>query len=75
MLSLVEAGDHAARPVLASLAADGGRAYTIGITGAPGAGKSSLTDRLVGLIRALRRLGGGARGRPVEPAHGRRHPR
>jgi LAO/AO transport system kinase len=51
LLTLVEAGDDAARPVLASLAADGGRAYTIGITGAPGAGKSSLVDRLVGVIR------------------------
>jgi LAO/AO transport system kinase len=52
LLSLVEAGDAAARPVLASLAGDSGRAYTIGVTGAPGAGKSSLTDRLVGVIRS-----------------------
>jgi LAO/AO transport system kinase len=52
LLSLVEAGDASARPVLASLAADGGHAYTIGITGAPGAGKSSLTDRLVAGIRS-----------------------
>ena len=28
-----------------------GRAYTIGITGPPGAGKSTLTDRVVGRIR------------------------
>ena len=53
MLTLVEAGDVAARPAVASLDADAGRAYTVGITGAPGAGKSSLTDRLVGLLRAL----------------------
>jgi LAO/AO transport system kinase len=53
MLTLVEAGDDAARPAVASLVADAGRAYTVGITGAPGAGKSSLTDRLVGLLRAL----------------------
>jgi LAO/AO transport system kinase len=52
LLTLVEAGDVAARPVLASLASDGGTAYTIGITGAPGSGKSSLADRLVGVIRA-----------------------
>jgi LAO/AO transport system kinase len=52
MLSLVEAGDEAARTALASLAADAGHAYTIGITGAPGAGKSSLTDRLIGLLRS-----------------------
>jgi LAO/AO transport system kinase len=52
LLSLVEAGDAAARPVLASLAGESRRAYTIGVTGAPGAGKSSLTDRLVGVIRS-----------------------
>ena len=52
MLSLVEAGDEAARPAIASLASDGGHAYTIGVTGAPGAGKSSLTDRLVGVVRS-----------------------
>jgi LAO/AO transport system kinase len=53
MLSLVESGDVAARPAIASLTAAGGHAYTVGITGAPGAGKSSLTDRLVTLLRAL----------------------
>ena len=29
-----------------------GGAYTIGVTGAPGSGKSTLTDKLIGLIRA-----------------------
>ena len=29
-----------------------GRAWTIGITGSPGAGKSTLTDRLIGAFRA-----------------------
>jgi LAO/AO transport system kinase len=29
-----------------------GRAYVVGLTGAPGAGKSSLTDRLIGAFRA-----------------------
>jgi LAO/AO transport system kinase len=53
MLSLVEAGDVAARPAIASLSAGGGHAHTIGITGAPGAGKSSLTDRLVTVVRSL----------------------
>jgi LAO/AO transport system kinase len=51
MLTLVESGDVSARPALASLVGNGGHAYTIGVTGAPGAGKSSLTDRLLGLIR------------------------
>jgi LAO/AO transport system kinase len=52
MLTLVEAGDQDARPAIASLVAGAGQAYTIGMTGAPGAGKSSLTDRLVGHLRA-----------------------
>jgi LAO/AO transport system kinase len=53
LLSLIEAGDEAARIAAASLTAHGGHAYTIGITGAPGAGKSSLTNRLVGVLRSL----------------------
>ena len=53
LLSLIEAGDEAARTAVASLTAHGGHAYTIGITGAPGAGKSSLTNRLVGVLRSL----------------------
>jgi LAO/AO transport system kinase len=52
LLSLIEAGDEAARTAVASLVPDGGQAYTIGITGAPGAGKSSLIDRLVGIVRS-----------------------
>lgn len=30
----------------------GGRAYTVGLTGAPGAGKSTLTDRLIAVVRS-----------------------
>src|SRR5262245_29508802 len=52
MLTLVESGDTSARPAIASLVGEGGQAYAIGLTGAPGAGKSSLTDGLLGLIRA-----------------------
>jgi LAO/AO transport system kinase len=52
LLTLVEAGDEAARSAIASLTAAGGQAYTIGITGAPGAGKSSLTDRLIAVLRS-----------------------
>jgi LAO/AO transport system kinase len=37
---------------LAALYPSTGRAYSVGITGAPGAGKSTLTDRLVARIRA-----------------------
>jgi LAO/AO transport system kinase len=53
LLSLIEAGDEAARTAASLLSADGARGYTIGITGAPGAGKSSLTNRLIGVLRSL----------------------
>lgn len=51
VLSLVEAGGSAAAQVDALVHGRGGAAYTVGITGAPGAGKSTLTDRLVAIAR------------------------
>ena len=52
LLSVVEAGGDNARVAASLLHPHTGRAWSIGITGAPGAGKSTLTDRLVGRIRA-----------------------
>jgi LAO/AO transport system kinase len=54
LISLVEKGGDAAVEAVARLYPRTGRAYTVGITGAPGAGKSTITDRLVA---ALRRAG------------------
>ena len=51
MISLVETGGEPAQAALAALYPSTGRAYSVGITGAPGAGKSTLTDRLVARIR------------------------
>ena len=51
LISLVEAGGASARAVAAATIPHAGRAWTVGITGAPGAGKSTLTD---GLVRELR---------------------
>jgi GTPase len=47
LISVVETGGDAAVAAVARLYPRTGRAYTVGITGAPGAGKSTLTDRLV----------------------------
>ena len=51
LLSVVEQGGERAR-LAATLAYPlGGNTYTIGLTGAPGAGKSTLTDRLIAAAR------------------------
>jgi LAO/AO transport system kinase len=52
LLSLVEEGGTSARAVVAATTPHTGNAWTVGITGAPGAGKSTLTDRLVKCMRA-----------------------
>jgi LAO/AO transport system kinase len=52
LISLVEQGGEAARAVVARLHPYTGRAWSIGMTGAPGAGKSTLTDRLVRRVRS-----------------------
>jgi LAO/AO transport system kinase len=51
LISLVEQGGEQAREVGRLTYPLGGNAYTVGITGAPGSGKSTLTDRLVAEIR------------------------
>jgi LAO/AO transport system kinase len=47
-----------------------GRAYVIGLTGAPGAGKSSLTDRLIARLRAAGRKVGVVAVDPTSPFTG-----
>jgi LAO/AO transport system kinase len=51
LVSLVERGGEPGLAV-ARLAYRGPVPYTIGLTGAPGAGKSTLTDRLITLVRS-----------------------
>src|SRR3954453_2990044 len=51
LLSLVERGGRPARDVGALTYPLGGQTYTVRITGAPGAGKSTLTNRLIEVIR------------------------
>ncbi len=51
LISLVEAGGDTATSAVGRLYLSTGSAFTIGMTGAPGSGKSTLTDKLISLIR------------------------
>lgn len=50
-ISLIENGSAESAGLTAAVFRHTGNAYSIGITGAPGAGKSTLTDRLIEVIR------------------------
>ena len=52
LLSIVERGGDSARAVARSVFPRSGRAHTVGITGAPGAGKSTLTNALCSVVRS-----------------------
>jgi LAO/AO transport system kinase len=52
LISLVENQSPQLRPVLAALVADRGRARVVGVTGAPGVGKSTTVAGLVTVLRS-----------------------
>jgi LAO/AO transport system kinase len=52
LITLVEEGRDGSDTLLSSAFAAAVPAHRIGLTGSPGAGKSTLTDRLISLIRA-----------------------
>ncbi|HLZ20652.1 MAG TPA: methylmalonyl Co-A mutase-associated GTPase MeaB [Ktedonobacterales bacterium] len=54
VVTLIENNAPDARPILAKLHTHGGKAHVVGMTGSPGAGKSTLVTQLV---RELRRRG------------------
>ena len=53
LLSLVERGGPEAREISRLSYPRAGGAYTVGLTGAPGAGKSTLTSATIGHLRSL----------------------
>lgn len=53
LLSLIERGGESGREVGRLAYPHSGSAYTVGLTGAPGAGKSTLTSATIGHLRAL----------------------
>ena len=52
LITRAESGVAEVRPALASAYRLAGRAHTIGVTGVPGSGKSTLVSRLVAALRA-----------------------
>ncbi|MFH2114820.1 MAG: methylmalonyl Co-A mutase-associated GTPase MeaB, partial [Spirochaetota bacterium] len=51
-ITMVEREDPARLAVLKAINTDTGQAHIVGITGPPGAGKSTLTDKLLGELRS-----------------------
>jgi LAO/AO transport system kinase len=69
-MSLVEDESAAGASLMRDLFAHTGRAYVIGVTGTPGAGKSTLVDRLIGEVRASGRTVGVIAVDPTSPFTG-----
>ena len=53
LLSMIEQGGDDARAVGRLSYPRGGHSYTVGLTGAPGAGKSTLTSSIIGHLRKM----------------------
>jgi LAO/AO transport system kinase len=69
-ISLVEDEPEPAQRLLAALFPHAGRSLVVGVTGPPGAGKSSLVDRLTALLRAEGRSVGVVAVDPSSPFSG-----
>jgi len=69
-ISLVENEAEPAQRLLAALFPHAGRSLVVGVTGPPGAGKSSLVDRLTALLRAEGRSVGVVAVDPSSPFSG-----
>ncbi|MAY96011.1 methylmalonyl Co-A mutase-associated GTPase MeaB [uncultured Nocardioides sp.] len=70
LVSLVEDESPLLRPVMAALAPHTGRAHVVGLTGAPGVGKSTSTNALIGALRAAGRTVGVLAVDPSSPFSG-----
>jgi LAO/AO transport system kinase len=70
LMRLIDDAQPAAEPELRALFPSTGRAQLVGITGNPGAGKSTLVDRLISHLRALGKTVGVVAVDPTSPFTG-----
>jgi len=70
LVTLIEAGEEVGERALAELFATTGRAHIVGITGPPGAGKSTLVNALIGAYRGVDRTVGVVAIDPTSPLSG-----
>lgn len=70
LMTLVERDGREVGPILEAIAPQLGHAFTIGVTGPPGAGKSSLVDSLITLMRAAQKTVGVVAIDPSSPFSG-----
>jgi LAO/AO transport system kinase len=69
-ISLIEDERPAAADLIRAIFANTGRAYLVGVTGPPGAGKSTLVDRLTAALRSTDRTVGVVAVDPTSPFSG-----
>lgn len=70
LISVVEDGGEEARGVMQEIRPHAGRAHIVGITGAPGSGKSTIINGLTGLLRGKNRKIGVIAIDPTSPVTG-----
>jgi LAO/AO transport system kinase len=70
LITLAENGSPEARPYLRALFPHTGRCLSVGVTGSPGAGKSTLVDKLAAHYRSLNRRVGIIAVDPTSPFSG-----